>query len=379
MNVYVRELAGALAARGVTVDIFTRSAARADSIVRLGSGVRVVQIAAGPRAQVPKELLARHVPEFVHGVTAFATGDRTRYDLVHSHYWQSGLAAARLAARWAVPLVHTHHTLARMKNRFLALGDDPEPDERMRSEDEVLAAADLVTASSHAELAELRGRPAFLLSPGVDRTLFSPGDRHAARRELGLATERLVVAVGRIQRLKGLDLVVRALAYLAQPPSLAIAGGASGPGGQIELARLRRLAHALGLERRVRFLGRQPRARLPLLYHAADAAVVCSYSESFGLTALEAQACGVPVVGTRVGALPELVRHGESGFLVEARSPATFAERLRVLLADPELRAHFARVAVRSAAPYTWEQAAADLAARYDGLVRARRIKAVYA
>jgi len=374
MNVYVRELAGALGARGVAVDIFTRATVPADDVIELEGGVRVVPMDAGPRADVPKEELAAFLPAFVSGIDAFRAGEAGSYDVVHSHYWQSGLAARELAGAWGVPLVHTYHTLARMKNRFLALGDEPESPERLRAEEEVLAGADLITASSAAELDQLGDRAACFLPPGVDLRLFTPGDRRQARRRLGLEGERVVICVGRIQPLKGLELAVRALLHLEQPPLLLVVGGASGRGGEPELDRLGALASALGVADRVRFLGPQPRSLLPLLYRAAHAAIVCSHSESFGFTALEAQACGTPVVGTPVGALPEIVVEGESGFVLGRREPALLADRLRLLLADCGLRRAFAHAATRSAARFTWERTATELLRRYARLAPAPRV-----
>ena len=381
MTVYVRALARSLTERGIRTDIFTRATNDGPLVVEISPEVRVVSVAAGPRAPVDKETQLEFIDDFVTGVTAFATAQRARYDIVHSHYWQSGLAAKALAKRWNVPLVHSHHTLGKVKNRALAPGDTPEPLSRLSGEAHVIGAADVLVASTEQEceqLALLYGAPmdrVKCLHPGVDHSMFSPGDRDEARAELGLDAEHAVLLfVGRIQRLKGIDLAIRAmdqlLPALDRPAELLIVGGASGPGGNGEIDRLKDLAHALDVSETLRFTGPQPHGRLVDYYRAADVHLVCSYSESFGLTALEAHACGTPVVGTAVGGLSHIVGDGSSGFLVGSRDPAEFAARLKTLLADGELQDDFSRCAYTRSLSYSWDSTADEFVDLYECLLR---------
>jgi D-inositol-3-phosphate glycosyltransferase len=384
MTVYVRALARALAERGLRTDIFTRAAHDDDRITELSSGVRVIPIDAGPRRAIEKVKLPGFIDEFVGGVRAFVTSQRVRYDLVHSHYWQSGLAAADLAARWGVPLVHSPHSLGRVKNLWLAPGEAPEPGGRLRGESEVAAAADVLIASTEEEWSELSclyGAPhdhLKTLHPGVDHSLFSPGDRAEARARIGLEPgpddPAVLLYVGRIQPLKGIDLALRAaeqlIPALDRPVRFVAVGGTSGNGGESELERLKSLAHALDVGDAVEFVGPKPHRELAHYYRAADALVVCSYSESFGLAPLEAHACGTPVVATAVGGLSQIVADGESGFLVESRDAADFAGRLKTLLMDDDLRAHMGAEATKRSEGFTWDTTADEFLELYECLVR---------
>jgi D-inositol-3-phosphate glycosyltransferase len=379
MTVYVRSLAEGLSKQGVSTDIFTRLAHPGSRIAELSPGVRVIPIEAGPVGPVPKEELPRFVTEFTAGVGAFALGQRIRYDLVHSHYWQSGLAGASLAGRWKVPLVHSHHTLAKVKNGLLASGDRPEPPLRLDGELEVITAADVMVASTDEECEQLACLYGALhdrlktIHPGVDHSRFHPGSREEARAALGLRDEAVLLYVGRIQPLKGLDLAITSLAHVvsAVPRKvvLLVVGGASGLEGDRELARAERLVSALGLEQNVRFVGPQPHTALPAFYRAADAVVVCSHSESFGFAALEAHACGTPVVATAVGGLSFIVRDGYSGFLLPDRDPARFGERVVALLSDEALRCSFAREAEIASLRFAWDDAASQFLELYECLV----------
>ncbi|MDP9067555.1 MAG: glycosyltransferase [Actinomycetota bacterium] len=380
MTVYIRRLAEALASRGVTTDVFTRSHRGTSAPVILSPGVRVVPVVAGPPGPVPKERLRHHVEDFVAGVRAFSLSQRLSYDLIHSHYWQSGLAATGLARAWSVPLVHSPHTLGRVKNRFLAPGDRPEPEVRLVGEDQVIDASDVLVASTDDELEQLACLYSAshdrlkVVHPGVDHNAFRPLERPVARGLLGWGDGKVMLVVGRIQRLKGIDLAIRALEELVsaldESVRLVIVGGASGPDGGAEVERLRSVAADLGVIGNIDFVGPQPHDRLPLFYAASDIVTVCSHSESFGLAALEAHACGTPVVGTAVGGLSHVVRDGRSGFLVLSRDPSAFAARLKTILSDPHLHAAFSREAGDSAAVFSWERAAASFVELYECLVR---------
>jgi D-inositol-3-phosphate glycosyltransferase len=382
MTVYVRELARSLATRGVETDIFTRATAPDESVVTVYPGVRVVPIAAGPQAILSKEEGSAHLDVFADGIVRFASEEGIDYDLVHSHYWQSGLAGLRLARRWDVPLVHSHHTLGRVKNRFLAPGDEAEPAARLEGEDDVIAGADVLIASTpeeYEQLGSLYGAPAErlkILPPGVDHTVFHPGDREASRRRLGLGDGALVLYVGRIQRLKGIELGLRAFEQLVhaleRPVRFLVVGGASGFNGEQEENRLRELARRLDIESNVGFLGPRHHEELPDFYRAADAVVVSSYSESFGFAALEAHACGTPVVATAVGGLSHIVRDGESGWLVGSRDETEFAARLKSILGDEVLWSRFSECAQDVAAMFSWDRTADDLLSLYECLIRER-------
>jgi D-inositol-3-phosphate glycosyltransferase len=381
MTVYVKALARSLAERGVSTDIFTRATSDIGRIVQLSPGVRVISVEAGPAAPIEKELQPLFIDDFVAGVRAFAMAQRIRYDVVHSHYWQSGLAGRALARAWGLPLVHSHHSLGRVKNRWLAPGDAPEPESRLRGEADVMSEANVLVASTDEEweqLACLYGAShdrLKTLHPGVDHSLFAPGLKEEARAELGLATEDAVLLfVGRIQRLKGLELAIRSVEELVPALSrdlrLVIVGGPSGRAGADELERLHALAAARGVAGNVMFEGPHPHSRLPSFYRAADVVVVCSHTESFGLTALEAHACGVPVVATAVGGLKHIVEDGVSGFLVERGDPATFAARLKTLLEDHAMHVEFSRAALRRSSRFSWDVAADGFLELYECLVR---------
>lgn len=380
MTVYVRYLAQALAKAGVSTDIFTRATGAVRAPVVVSPGVRVVPIVAGPEAVVPKEELQAHADAFTAGIRAFTTTQRVAYDVIHSHYWQSGVAAVALKDAWGIPFVHSPHTLGRVKNRFLAPGDSPEPRLRISGEDAITAAADVVIASTEDELEQLGCLYGVshdrlkMLHPGVDHHVFRPLDRDLARRDLGLRDQAVMLFVGRIQPLKGIDLAIAALEELVpaldRDAVLLIVGGASGRNGGDEIARLRGLARELDVESSIVFAGPQPHDRLPVFYSAADVVTVCSHSESFGFAALEAHACGAPVVGTAVGGLSHIVRDGRSGFLLDSRDPAVFAARLKTLLSDAHLRAAFARQGVASASSFSWERAADSFLELYECLLR---------
>jgi D-inositol-3-phosphate glycosyltransferase len=382
MTVYVRALADALARRDVRTDVFTRATSDIGRIVQLGDAVRVVSIQAGPARPLEKIRLPEHIGEFVAGVSAFSTSQRIRYDVAHSHYWQSGLAGLEVSKRWGVPLVHSHHSLGRVKNMWLAPGDAPEPAVRLDGEAKVISEADVVVASTDEEWEHLACLYSAdhdglrTLHPGVDHGLFSPGTSQEARKELDIPPEAVVLlSVGRILRLKGLDLALGTLDRLRdaldRPVCLLIIGGASGAAGEAEVERLRSIAKSLGIENDVLWLGPKPHASLPSLYRAADAVLVCSYSESFGLTALEAHACGTPVVGTEVGGLSHIVENGASGWLVAGRDPAAFATRITQLVTTRSLQEAFHRRAIERASQFSWDIAADQFLELYECLVRA--------
>lgn len=380
MTIFVRGLAEALSRKGLRTDIFTRRDGDQARVVTLSDGVRVVSIDAGPPEPVEKSEQLAYVGDFTAGVRAFTTATRTRYDLVHSHYWQSGLAAKELSRIWDVPLVHSNHTLGKVKNRFLAPGELPEGPQRLEGEAAVIAASHVLAVSTDEEVEQL----SFLygasrdrvktVHPGVDHSLFAPDiSRRSARKALGLGDEATLLYVGRIQPLKGLELAIRSTEELAgaieRDVVLIVVGGASGRAGVAEIARLGDLASSLGIADRVRFLGPRPHRSLPWLYRASDVVVACSHTESFGLAALEAHACGIPVVGTAVGGLSHIVADGTTGFLVEERDPSVFAARVKTLLSDSSLRSDFGRAAHLRARNFDWDRSASEFLELYECLV----------
>lgn len=385
MTIYVRQVAASLAQRGIAVDIFTRrDSATAPAESMLQPGVRVVLIDAGAPG-IAKEQIAAHLPEFTANLLKTAGRSGLSYDVVHSHYWLSGRVAAKVAARWAVPFVHTFHTLGREKNRVMRPGDLPEPEGRLAGEARVIADACAIVASTIEErkalvdLYSAHPERIHLIPPGVDHMRFRPGDRDRAKRELGLEDKKVMLFVGRLQPLKAADVAIRAFGHLVEwgrvkvdQTTLLIVGGSSGKSGKGELRRLEKLAASLGLAGEVRFIPAQPHQSLPRFYQAADVCLVPSYTESFGLVALEAQASGVPVIGSAVGGLRWIIRHGQTGYLVQPGASESFAERAWQVLSDPARAASMGRLAVCSSGDFSWERAAGELHDLYAAGARSK-------
>ena len=363
MNVYVRELSSALAQTGVDATVFVRRHSAAPTVVDVEPGFRVVHVTAGA-ADLDKESLPAVVGEFADGAEAWIR--RNPVDVLHANYWLSGVAGHRLKHDLDLPLVSTFHTLARVK----ADTGDPEPQRRIDAEAEVIACSDVITANSVTEvqqLADLYGadpKRIDVVAPGVDGALFSAGSRHGARAALGLEGGPVLLFVGRIQPLKGLDVAVETLAGLGRRHSgaqLLVVGGASGPEGERELGRLDEAVRRHRLQGRVRLVPPQPHHLLSTYYRAADLCLVPSRSESFGLVALEAAACGVPVVAADVGGLRTLVDHGRSGLRIGGRDPARYTEAVLSILDDPALAASMASRGAEMAGRYSWTATAARL------------------
>ncbi|MFI6347755.1 D-inositol-3-phosphate glycosyltransferase [Streptomyces sp. NPDC050560] len=382
MNVYIVELARRLAALGTEVEVFTRATAGdLPPVVELTPGVLVRHVAAGPYEGLAKEALPAQLCDFTHGVMqAWAAQRPGHYDLVHSHYWLSGQAGWPVAARWGVPFVHAMHTMAKVKNAALADGDTPEPADRVAGETGIVRAADRLIANTAEEARDLEshygaepGRIS-VVHPGVNLDVFRPGDgRAAARARLGLPADALVpLFAGRIQPLKGPDVLLRAVAVLLdQCPALRsrivvpVVGGPSGSG----LAKpegMQKLAARLGLSDVVRFQPPVRQSDLADWFRAASVLVMPSYSESFGLVAVEAQATGTPVIAAAVGGLPVAVRDGVTGFLVDGHDPARYARVLRAFAEDAGLPARLGAAAARHARSFGWDAAAEATVGAYD-------------
>jgi D-inositol-3-phosphate glycosyltransferase len=378
MNVYVRELSSALTRAGIECDVFTRAeASDVADVVTVEPGLRVHHVTAGPRAEVPKDDLPAYVDAFADGVRDVLTArSMHRVEAIHANYWLSGVAGHRLKHELGLPLVSTFHTLARVK----AETSGPEPDERTRAEAQIIGCSDAILASCADEAAQLvrlyDAQPSRieLVPPGVEHAFFSPGPRAGARSALGLGDHPVLLFAGRIQPLKGVDVAVAALAALGDTDAvLVVVGGASGVDGPAEVERVHKLCADLGVADRVRFVEPQPHHLLSTYYRAADDVLVPSRSESFGLVALEAAACGVPVVASAVGGLRTLVDHGRTGFLVEGRDPSAFAAYVAEVLDNPQLASSLGDAAATRARRYTWSTSAARLRRLYADL-GARRL-----
>lgn len=376
MNVYVRELVLALAHAGIDCTTYTRTW-RDDlpAEIQVEPNHKVVHIPAGP-ADMPKDQLVDIVPEFTANVLSHieSTGGT---DVVHANYWLSGLAGHAIKHELDIPLVSTFHTFARVK----ALGGDPESELRERAEAEIIGCSDAICVSCTEEerqFTELYGTPPGkieIVAPGVEHAFFAPGDKRGARKALELGDGPVLLFVGRIQPLKGAAVAVESLVELnRKDATLLIVGGTSGADGEIEMANVRRLIDEHDLGSQVRFVDPQPHHILSTYYRAADVVLVPSRSESFGLVALEAAACGTPVVANAVGGLLTIVEHGRTGFLVPDRQPDIFARHIRELLDDPALSARMSTDAAERAKGYTWSFAAARLRRAYADLTSRDRV-----
>jgi len=374
MNVYVRELSRELGARGYPVDIFTRRAdASSPDVVSSSENVRVVHLRAGPPETTGKGELYRYLGDFERELLSFQQAEGTEYDLIHSHYWLSGLVGLSLRERWNVPLVAMFHTLAEAKK--LAPVAQREPPGRIEGERQVARQADrIICATEHEkrileDIYEADPSRVCVVPCGVDLDLFKPSDKETARAALSLNGKRMVLFVGRIEPLKGVDILLAAAAQLkAESDFQVFIVGGDGTAND-EIKRLQWLTADLGITPRVSFLGSVDHDRLPLFYNAADLCVVPSYYESFGLVALEAMACGTPVVASRVGGLTTTVRDGETGYLIPWHYPQPFAERMALLLSDEELRQSFGRTAREAVKGFGWSNIADAVESIYRELL----------
>lgn len=390
MNVYVRELSRELASRGYCIDIFTRSQnPRLPKVQYDLLGVRnarVINIPAGPQTPYSKHMLADHLDEFVEGVSEFSRGEGIRYDLMHAHYWLSGVAALALQKKWAhAPIVQMFHTLGAMKN-LVASGDrDRETERRIEAERELMQTVSRVIASTprdKQQMIDLYDAPPgriVVIPPGVDTDLFHPIVNRRAKEWVGSFSEKTVLFVGRIDPVKGLDTWFRSMKLvLNAEPSLSTRMCVCLIGGDLdddidpdsELVRLDKLKDELGLSDVVTFLGGRAQSSLPYYYASADVVVMPSRYESFGLAALEAMACGTPVVASDVGGLSFIVRNGETGFLVPEGDEQAFADCILNLLRDPELRNKLGARAVLVAQNYSWRLIADKIVDLYRDLMR---------
>ena len=372
MNVYVMEVAKDLGRLGNQVDVYTRFHDPDDpQIIEIGENARVVHIKAGPYFET-KQTLHRHIPEFLAGLRTFRQLDGIAYDMVHSHYWLSGCAGLEMSREWDVPHVATFHTLARRKLR--SRPGESESELRMKAETEVMRGVDKLVVSTEEEsddITRLYGVPeenVEVIPGGVNLELFSLSDKAKARGELGIEEDKVILSVGRAEPLKGLDILIGALHRMDDLPNtrLVLVGGQ--PGRDRELVRLKSMAGALGISDNITFAGAVVQSELPKYMSAADVFAMPSYHESFGLAALEAMACGIPVVAARVGGLKTIIRNGQTGYLIDWHCPEPFAQQLDVLLSNPYLRETMGREARARAEQMSWSRTVSALAKAYADL-----------
>ena len=384
LNVYVHEVATAFSDRGIATDIFTRQQSPDDPAIEpLAELSRVIYLPAG--RGLDKFSLYNEVPAFASQVLDFAEREGISYDLLFSHYWLSGEVACLLRPHLASGWAHVAHTLGLVKNRSLAAGARPEPPLRIRVEAEIAQQADLLIASTADESAELVrtygavSERVFVVPPGVDLSVFQPVDRDEARRKIGYGPGRLMLFVGRLERLKGVEVAIRALALLRDrnhdDVRLLILGEDSKDGDEGEKDRLKAVAADVGVRDRVDFLGSVAHHELPYFYSAADVCVMPSYSESFGLVGLEAQASGRPVVGSDVSGLRSVIRDQVSGYLIAGHDPAEYAERIGRLLEDPELAQQMGRRGRLLAQRYSWTRTADRLRELFEDVAERAQIR----
>jgi D-inositol-3-phosphate glycosyltransferase len=384
LNVYVREVAIAFSERGIATDVFTRRFPDDPEAEQLAPLSRVIYLPAG--RGLDKYSLYEEVPSFARQIAAFADRERVSYDLLFSHYWLSGEVACVLRPELAAGWAHIAHTLGLVKNRTLASGDRPEPELRIRVEGEIAQQADLLIASTPDEAGDLKllygAEPerVFVVPPGVDLSMFQPIDRTEARRKIGYRSGRLLLFVGRLERLKGVDVAIRALALLRDRSHddvrlLVLGEDSRRSDDESEKSRLKAIALSEGVQDRVDFLGSVAHHELPYFYSAADVCVMPSYSESFGLVGLEAQACGTPVVGSDVTGLRSVVRDEVSGYLVAGHNPAAYAEKIGRLLENPELAQQMGRRGRLLAQRFSWGRTADRLLPLFDAVIERAQVR----
>lgn len=380
MNVYVRDLTRYLGRIGIHVDIFTRSQDEHVPHVlhNLGYGNRVVHIPAGPEIPLPKAELTKHIPAFVEKIQEFTQAKNLKYDLLHSHYWMSGIAGLELKSAWKIPMVNMFHTLGAMKNRVAQKDAQIEGEYRIAGEKRVLSEADAIVAATPAEVAQLQWlyqadiSKIEIIPPGVDASRFYPIPKDEAKEFIGVPPcERMLLFVGRIEPLKGLDVLLQAIQlmlvrgrYDETPFCLAVIGGDPDANTETmseEMARLREMRSQLNLEDFVVFLGKKSQDTLPYYYSAAEAVIVPSHYESFGMVALEAMSCGTPVVASQVGGLAFLIQDGITGYHVPVGDPEALCDRITALLENQILREDLGRQAAQFAMEYRWENIASRM------------------
>jgi D-inositol-3-phosphate glycosyltransferase len=392
MNVYVRDFSRELGRRGIQVDVFTRSQDDCQPRVKhdLGFGARVIHVPAGPEKPIPIVQVGDYLAEFVQGVLDFAGQENAHYDLIHSHYWLSGLVAGRLRQTWSEPatkrppIVQMFHTLGHMKNRIAQVEEERVPQARIDGEKRAIEIADRIIAATPAEVAQLKWlyradlEKIVTIPPGVDLARFRPIDQKQAKQRIGVnAQHRNILFAGRIEPLKGVDTLLHAIhliqrcvpALVANVCVTIIGGDPWTDSPEPEMARLQEMRQALGLDDVVAFVGAKDQDALPDYYAAAEMVVMPSHYESFGMVALEAMAMGTPVIASEVGGLAFLVRDNETGFHVPSRDPEALADKIYTLLTDTYCRQRLGEQARQHAQRYDWAHIVEQMLALYGRVV----------
>ncbi|MBM4331888.1 MAG: glycosyltransferase family 1 protein [Deltaproteobacteria bacterium] len=386
MNVYVRELSREMGRLGLRVDVFTRSQnPHISRIVSMGRKARVIHLQAGPEEPVPKNEILNFLPEFTSRIVQFAKENKICYDLVHSHYWLSGWVGEHLKGQWSIPLVHMFHTLGVLKNSVRRKGEEKETRDRLRVEKQIMDVADCLIAPSPWEREQmiLHNPAKILVIPcGVDLTLFKPLPAMKAKKILGLSEREFVLFVGRIDAIKGIDVLIRAINHLSRKPwgrshshnlGLIIIGGeldADHRAESQEMQKLRKMVNRMKLHDKVAFWGSQRQDLLPYFYSAAKALVLSSRYESFGMVALEAMACGTPVIASRVGGLQYTVKDGQTGFLVPEGDWKALADRIQEVIENPPLAKKLTRAALAKVKQFSWPAITKKVMSLYDSLIK---------
>lgn len=373
MNVYVRKVAVELGKLGMQVDIYTRYHGDSDNLVEyLADKVRIIHINAG-YPHLAKNQIYDHLEQFTRNTIAYARSENIEYDLVQSHYWLSGRVGQLLSESWDIPHVTTFHTLADAKVR--SRSGEHEPEVRFESENNIIKSADLVVAFTDHER-QLMARyhnvdplKVEVIPCGVDTDLFNPIDRNVAKEKLGISASRVALYVGRIEPLKGLEILIRAVTQIHSDEGLSLIIVGGDPDADEEIIRLKQIILALRMESSISFIGAVDQQELPLYYNASDVLVIPSYYESFGLVALEAMACGIPVIASRVGGLPTTVKDSKTGYLVPWRCPDPFADKLQIILNNQSIHDAMSRSAIELSLQMKWSKVAEDLAEAYATLI----------
>jgi len=385
MNVYIRELSKALSERGCSIDIFTRSQNRfIPQTITFQDGIRIIHLKAGPEAPYDKSQIWFHLPEFLDNMEQFMAKEKTAYQLIHSHYWLSGWVGSQLRKRWGLPLLHMFHTVGYFKNRATHYLGEQEPEVRLHIEQQLMRQSDHITVSSQREKVQMvltYGPPPDKISVvpcGVDTELFRPLNPFESKKQLNVPNKRFLLFVGRIDPVKGIDTLLRAMGMVKQEIGhdsgahlLIIGGDTDSPdyAEGSEMGRLRQLTSQLGLKDMVTFLGSQRQDLLPYYYSAAEVCILPSRYESFGMVALEAMACGTPVIASKVGGLTALIQNDSCGFVVPEENEHALAEKICLLLANPSLKGILGLKARERALQYSWHTIADQILSLYHTVI----------